>query len=307
MFWGIILLITIFNVLALFSKIAKWFWIELMRCIMPELPEVETITRGLAAHLNGNCFTEIKTFIAAIRYPLELAGRDDLLQHRIVAVRRRGRYIIIELENLMALVIHLGMSGNIRIVPETDLKRKHDHVFFCLPGGITMRYECPRRFGFIKVCKLSSAGVCPQMLESLGLEPLDPKFNGSYLKKALNKRTMKIKTAIMDNRIVVGVGNIYAAESLYRSKISPLRPAGLLTTKECGTLVSNIKTVLTEAISAGGTTISDYKHLDGSEGKFVQQLQIYGKAGQPCPCCSSIIERVVIGGRSSCYCPKCQK
>jgi formamidopyrimidine-DNA glycosylase len=274
---------------------------------MPELPEVETITRALSSHLTGNCFSGIKTFIAAIRYPLELTGRPELLNQPIVDVRRRGRYIIIELKNQMAFVIHLGMSGAIRIVPAEEPKRKHDHVFFCLPDSMTMRYECPRRFGFIKVCKLTSAGVCPDMLSALGKEPLSREFTGSYLYDALKGRSTKIKTAIMDNRIVVGVGNIYAAESLFRSGVSPLRPAGKLDRKECDGLVKNIKAILKQAIIAGGTTISDYKQVDGTEGSFVQQLQVYGKSGQLCPVCNTLIERVVLGGRSSCYCPKCQK
>ncbi len=274
---------------------------------MPELPEVETITRALAASLTGKHFTVIKTFIPAIRYPLDLENRPELVGQKIVSVRRRARYIIIELKNCWTFVMHLGMSGAIRIVPADEAKRKHDHVFFHLSDGRTMRYECPRRFGFIKTCLLDAPGAHPPVLVNLGVEPLSDEFTPDYLYDNLKKRSGPVKNAIMDNKIVVGVGNIYAAESLFLSGISPLRKASAVTRAQCAKMVKIIKEVLKRSIEAGGTTISDYKQVDGSEGKFVQQLKIYGKDGLPCPECSTIIQKAVLGGRSSCFCPKCQK
>ncbi len=274
---------------------------------MPELPEVETITRALSASLTGKHFTAIKTFIAAIRYPLDLENRPELVGQKIISVRRRARYIIIELKNRWAFVMHLGMSGAIRIVPADEPKRKHDHVFFHLSDGMTMRYECPRRFGFIKTCLLDAPGAHPSVLVNLGVEPLSDEFTPDYLYNNLQKRSMPVKNAIMDNKIVVGVGNIYAAESLFLCGISPLRKASTVTKAQCVKMVKIIKEVLKRSIEAGGTTISDYKQVDGSEGKFVQQLKMYGKDGQPCPECGTIVQKAVLGGRSSCFCPKCQK
>lgn len=274
---------------------------------MPELPEVETITRALDAHLNGKHFTAIKTFIPAIRYPLDLENRPELVGQKIIAVRRRARYIIIELKNRWAFVMHLGMSGAIRIVPAEETKRKHDHVFFHLSDGLTMRYECPRRFGFIKTCLLDAPGAHPSVLVNLGVEPLSDDFTADYLHENLKKRSGPVKNAIMNNKIVVGVGNIYAAESLFAAGVSPLRKASTLTRAQCAKLVKIIREVLKRSIEAGGTTISDYKQVDGSEGHFVQQLKIYGKYGLPCPECGTTVSKVILGGRSSCFCPKCQK
>lgn len=274
---------------------------------MPELPEVETVASALNLSMSGHCFTRIETFIDVIRYPLELKDRPELLNSIILKVRRRGRYIIIELENLNAIIIHLGMSGSIRIVEASEPRKKHEHVLFHLDDGMTMRFDCPRRFGFIKTCRLAAPDAEPNMLQELGVEPLSDDFSAKFLKKQLENKTGKIKNAIMDNRIVVGVGNIYAAESLYMSGIRPDRAAGTLSLAECRKLVDAVKIILRKAIEAGGTTVSDYRQVDGSEGKFVRQLKVYGKDGEQCPECGKIISKSVIGGRSSFFCTKCQK
>jgi formamidopyrimidine-DNA glycosylase len=274
---------------------------------MPELPEVETIKRALVPHLQGRCFSKIETFIDVVRYPLAPLKSPDLLKHEIISVRRRGRYIIIELDNLKCFIIHLGMSGSIRLAAPEDERRKHEHVVFHLSDGQTMRFDCPRRFGFIKVCTLSSTGSDPAELEHLGVEPLSDHFNAEFLYNALQKRHGKIKNVIMDNKLVVGVGNIYAAESLFASGISPIRAASTLNRAQCSRLTDAIKAVLLKSIEVGGTTIADYKSVDGSEGLFVNELRIYGKEGQPCPECGREILQQRLGGRSSCFCPKCQK
>ncbi|QSH41731.1 bifunctional DNA-formamidopyrimidine glycosylase/DNA-(apurinic or apyrimidinic site) lyase [Lentisphaerota bacterium ZTH] len=274
---------------------------------MPELPEVETVKNALSPHLDGRFFERIETHIGQLRYSLAPLYDKELRNEKIADVRRRGRYIIIELDNLKAFIIHLGMSGSIRIVEAAAERKKHEHVIWHMNGGMTMRFDCPRRFGFVKVCKLKAAGADPQELSHLGVEPLEPDFDAVYLYEASRKRTGSIKNFIMNNSIVVGVGNIYATEALFAAGIKPMRTAASLTRAECESLTKAVKAVLKRSIEVGGTTIADYKSVDGSEGKFVHELQVYGKKGQSCPVCNTEIEMTRLGGRSSCYCPKCQK
>ena len=274
---------------------------------MPELPEVETIVNALAREMTGEKFTRIETFIDVIRYPLTLHKEPELLNSEIVMVRRRARYIIIELANLHAVVIHLGMSGSIRIVPQNEARKKHEHVLFYLSNGQTMRFDCPRRFGFIKTCSLPTAGAQPPFLADLGLEPLSPKFTGHYFKTQTAKRRGAVKNLLMNNSIVVGVGNIYVAEAMFAAGVRPDRLGISLTEDDCKKLVKEVKKVLRQSIKAGGTTFSDYRQVDGSEGKFVRELKIYGRAGEPCLKCNTKIIKSTIGGRSSFTCPNCQK
>ncbi|MDD3117884.1 MAG: bifunctional DNA-formamidopyrimidine glycosylase/DNA-(apurinic or apyrimidinic site) lyase [Victivallales bacterium] len=274
---------------------------------MPELPEVETVKRALEARLPGHEFVRIETFVPALRYRLEPLHDAALLHDTIISVRRRARYLIIELAGCRALVLHLGMTGTVRIVPAETPRLKHEHVVFYLENGDTFRFDDPRRFGFIQPCRLEAPGAEPALLAGLGPEPLSTAFTPEYLAKAFAGRRTRVKTALMDNAIVVGIGNIYANESLFLSGINPLTPAGRITLEQCRLLVDNVRDTLQRAITAGGTTISDFKGVDGSEGKFVQQLHIYGKDGEPCPHCGTPIRRVVIGGRGSFYCSKCQK
>ena len=273
---------------------------------MPELPEVETVTNSLKKAIQGKNFRKIEVFIPKIRLPLELHREPSLLNRKIVSVRRRARYIIIELSNQHAIVIHLGMSGSIRVTAPEEKRRKHEHVVFHLDNDNTMRFDCPRRFGFVISCLLNAPGCDPNDLRHLGPEPLSRNFTGKYLQQQLQSRRLSIKSAIMDNRIVVGVGNIYANESLFLSGIDPGKPAEQLSPEQCKQLVREIKQVLRRAIKAGGTTVIDFKGLDGSEGEFARQLQIYGKADEPCGKCKTIIETTRIGGRSTYFCPNCQ-
>ena len=274
---------------------------------MPELPEVETITRALIPHLLNHKIMRIETHIEALRYPLAPLNNPKLLNKNIISVRRRARYIIIEMRGCHAFIIHLGMSGSLRIVPAKTSRLKHEHVIWQLDDGMTLRFDCPRRFGFVKACTLPEIGAEPLELNQLGLEPLSIEFDGAYLYKITRCRRCSIKSLIMNNVFVVGVGNIYVAEALFESRISPLRKAMSLSKKQCAKLVAEIKKVLVSSIEIGGTTIANYKSLDGSEGKFVQCLKIYGKNNQNCSICNTLIKQKKIAGRSSYYCPKCQK
>ncbi len=274
---------------------------------MPELPEVETISNALRPLILGHCFKRIDKFIDAIRYPLDWTDNPDLLDSPVTCVRRRARYMVIELENLNCIVFHFGMSGSIRLVPESEPRRKHEHLVFLLCNSQTLRFDCPRRFGFVQTCKLEASETEPSILPELGPEPLSDDFSGEYLKKTLKNRGAKLKNAIMDNKIVVGVGNIYVTEAMFAARVRPTRAASSLSLNECKRLVEEIKKVLIRSIHAGGTTISDYKSVDGSEGKFVRELQMYGRKGEPCPHCGTSVSHEVIGGRSSFFCQKCQK
>ena len=273
---------------------------------MPELPEVETITRALTTHLLAHKFTRIDTHIEGLRYSLEPLKNPELLNKKIVSVRRRARYIIIEMTKCHALIIHLGMSGSLRVVSIKTKRLKHEHVVWHLDDGMTLRFDCPRRFGFVKVCTLPKAGAEPVELNQLGTEPLSAEFDAAYLYTATRRRTGSIKSLIMNNAIVVGVGNIYVTEALFESGISPLRKAMSLTKKQCAKLVAKIKKVLAHSIEVGGTTIANYKSVDGSEGKFVQLLQVYGN-NKNCPVCDTPIRQKRLSGRNSYYCPRCQK
>lgn len=274
---------------------------------MPELPEVHTITNSLHQLLIEKSFIKIEVFTERLRFPLAPLLNPELLNQPIVDVRRRARYIVIELAHGHALVVHLGMTGVFREAQPSDERRKHEHVIFHLNHGDQLRFECPRRFSSIVPCILPSPGAEPPMLNHLGVEPLEKDFTAKYLHKELKKRKCALKIALMDNKNVVGIGNIYAAEILFKTGISPLRLANQVTLKECSVLVKTAKAVLNAAIRAGGTTFSDYRQLDGSEGKFERELLVYGRKGEPCYQCSTPIATVSHGGRTSFYCPECQK
>ncbi|MEG1980104.1 MAG: bifunctional DNA-formamidopyrimidine glycosylase/DNA-(apurinic or apyrimidinic site) lyase, partial [Victivallaceae bacterium] len=205
------------------------------------------------------------------------------------------------------LLLHYGMSGVVRMVAQSEERRKHEHVSMNLTNGRSLRFECTRRFSIFEVHELEKGKLYPAVLDELGVEPLSDEFTVEYLFAALSARRGALKNAIMDNAIVVGIGNIYAAESLFDAGLSPLRSANTLSLVECEKLVMAAKRILAESIAIGGTTIHDYRQVDGSEGKFVNNLKMYGREGERCPVCGSIIEQCRIGGRSSCYCPRCQK
>ncbi len=274
---------------------------------MPELPEVETITNALKKSILGLSFVKIETYFPRLRYELKVHQEPKLLNSNVISVRRRARYTIVELENQFAITFHYGMTGAVRICAPSEERKKHEHVIFHLSDGQQLRFEDPRRFGHIEHSKLSARGAEPDEFKKLGPEPLTKEFNANHLFEAFKNKKTAIKIAIMDNKTVVGVGNIYANESLFSSGISPLTPANEVSKYRLKRFVDNIKTTLEKAITAGGTTIADFKGVDGQEGKFAQELQVYGREGESCVTCKTEVQKIKQGGRSTFYCPKCQK
>lgn len=274
---------------------------------MPELPEAENIARALKRVLVNCQIKRVEVFTPAMREPLTPLLSAGLENHRIIDVRRRGRYVVAELDDKRALLMHFGMSGVVRVESPEIPRRKHEHVFIHLDNGLIFRFECTRRFSLLKVCDLPKIGTWPAELDHLGVEPLAEEFNQDYLYKKSRGHKGCIKNFIMNNEIVVGIGNIYAAETLYAAGVSPLRETDSISRQECSKIAECAKRILTKAIAQGGTTISDFLNVDGSEGKFAQELAVYGKKGEPCPKCGTLIELKKIGGRSSYFCPKCQK
>lgn len=270
---------------------------------MPELPEVETTRRGIEPHLVGKAIKKITIHNPQLRWPVPkevhvLAGAT------VNAVNRRGKYLLIEVAAGTAIV-HLGMSGSLRICHAIEDRRKHDHVELILESGAILRFHDPRRFG----CFLWQAAGDPahKLLEKLGPEPLSDDFNGDYLFKATRKRQLAIKNFIMNSAIVVGVGNIYASESLFMAGIRPTRSAKRITKKEAQLLADVIKKVLQRSITQGGTTLRDFINSDGNPGYFAQSLQVYGREGEPCRACETTIKQKVLGQRSTFYCSSCQR
>lgn len=272
---------------------------------MPELPEVETVAAALRQHLPGKKITAVIARCEKLRRPIPITALQKEVNSLICKVWRRAKYLLIDLSSGRTLVIHLGMSGTLRLVPENDAAERHDHFDIRLDDGNILRYRDPRRFGLITLVTPDAEGQIAE-LGNLAPEPLSKEFNAEYLYRISRKRTVPIKTFIMDQRRVVGVGNIYASESLFRARIRPTLKAGTLSRKRCWLLVDTIKAVLTEAIAIGGTTISDFYGVDGSEGAFALKLQVYGRTGEPCNVCGSPIKKITLGGRSTFYCPKCQ-
>lgn len=273
---------------------------------MPELPEAETIGRALHRTLTGKTITQLEVFTPAMRtslLPLKSAGLPGL---KFTGIRRRGRYLMADLSDKRTLLMHFGMSGVVRVEGADVPRRKHEHVFIHLDDGKIFRFECTRRFSLLEIHTVNEK-LLPESLAKLGAEPLEDEFTGKMFFEVCRKRSVPVKNLLMDNAIVTGIGNIYAAEALFAAQVDPRRSGNTLTLKECEKITAAAKKILLAAIECGGTTISDFRHVDGSEGKFVQNLQIYGKKGDSCPICGKIIESVRIGGRSSFFCPGCQK
>ncbi|GDY14540.1 formamidopyrimidine-DNA glycosylase [Planctomycetota bacterium] len=264
---------------------------------MPELPEVETVRAGLEGLLKDAVIVRVEPHRSGLRRPF---GDLSALSGPVRAVRRRAKYLLIDAAKA-TLLSHLGMTGSWRI---GDAPRAHDHLTLHLADGRRAVFNDPRRFGLAAL--LDAAGHHP-VLAGLGPEPLDPAWDGAALRVALRGRKAAIKAMIMDQRIVVGVGNIYAQEALFRSSIRPQRPAGRLDLAACHRLVAAIKTVLNEAISVGGSTISDFVHAGGGTGLFQHRFQVYDRGGQPCVICGAALRRTAIAGRTTCWCPRCQR
>jgi len=270
---------------------------------MPELPEVETVVNGLKPQITGATLVSVSDSGKNLRYPLP--DFSTLLQQHIQSVERRAKYLLFHFEHGQTLIWHLGMTGQFHVLAKDESKAKHEHVCLHFSDGQTLRYRDTRRFGYAGLCD-SHLLAQHAWFAKLGVEPLLDDFNAEHLKNSLKMRKISIKQAIMDNHVVVGVGNIYASESLFRSKIHPNQQANSLKPAQYKSLVSNIKTVLAEAIEAGGSTISDFVKADGKPGYFAHSFQVYGRDKQPCFICKASIEKIVLGGRASFFCPKCQ-
>jgi formamidopyrimidine-DNA glycosylase len=272
---------------------------------MPELPEVETICRGLRQEVLGSSFTVCEVNRSGLRVPFPINLEQSLVGKKILEIARRAKYILVHLSGGMSLIIHLGMSGKILIENDKRPCTKHDHLVLHLDNGKVITLNDPRRFGLVELIS-TKAILNHQLFATLGPEPLGDEFTDKYLEKTLKNKKLPVKLALMDNSVVVGVGNIYCSESLFRSKISPLRSANSLSSSEMKILVANIKETLQDAINAGGSSLRDYQHVNGDIGRFQHNFLVYGREGKDCKNCADKIVRIVQGGRSTFYCPSCQ-
>lgn len=271
---------------------------------MPELPEVETTRRGIAPYLEGRRIARIVVRNARLRHPVspQLAreARGQILQ----VVDRRGKYLLLRCP-AGTIIIHLGMSGSLRVLPGDVPVERHDHLDIVLSGGHVLRLRDPRRFGSVIWTRQD-----PQehaLLRGLGPEPLSDEFGGDYLYHRSRGRRLAIKQFIMDHHIVTGVGNIYASEALFLAGIHPARASGRISQERYERLAEGVKQVLAQAIAQGGTTLRDFYNGEGKPGYFQRQLKVYGRAGQPCATCGQPVAQIRQGQRSSFYCPACQR
>jgi formamidopyrimidine-DNA glycosylase len=271
---------------------------------MPELPEVETTRRGILAHTQNRLITAVTVRNRHLRWPVPARLHANLCNTRILAIQRRGKYLIFETGGGFMLV-HLGMSGSLRIDAAGRAPKKHDHVEWTLDNGSLLRLHDPRRFGSVHWIK-DSPGDHP-LLRDLGPEPLAAEFDGDYLHRISRHRKCAVKHFIMNSKIVVGVGNIYANEALFLAGIAPGRAANRVSAAQFGQLAAAIKAVLEDAIHKGGTTLRDFVNAEGNPGYFRLQLRVYDKAGHPCGRCGHVIRHKVMGQRSSYYCAQCQR
>jgi formamidopyrimidine-DNA glycosylase len=275
---------------------------------MPELPEVETVRRGLALKMSGRRILRAELRRSDLRRPFPPALAARLDGARIGALGRRGKYLLIELDGDGLLLLHLGMSGRVTAGGAALPAAPHDHVVLTLDDGTVIRFNDPRRFGLIDYVPRGEAAHHP-LLAGLGPEPLEPGFDGDYLAGVLAGKLTPIKSALLDQRIVAGLGNIYVCEALFRARLSPRRLAGSIGPTRAHRLVAAIRSVLTEAIAAGGSSLRDYVQADGGLGYFQHRWAVYGHEGEPCPgCdCNEGVRRIVQSGRSTFFCAKRQR
>lgn len=271
---------------------------------MPELPEVETTKNGVAPLIIGKTIKDIRLHAKQLRTPLNKKDFAPFIGTQFTSVVRRAKYLLLHSSiSNHAIVIHLGMSGSLRVNPATSKRQKHDHVSLFFTDNTVLRLHDPRRFG---MCQPITLHPLPRFLAQLGVEPLSPDFNLSYLYPLAQRRKAAIKSLIMDQKIVVGIGNIYATEALFRANIAPFAPCHTLSKKRLERLIAHCKAVLEEGIQQGGTTLKDFTHVDGKAGYFQQTLAVYARANQPCVHCGTRIQSMIIAGRNSAFCPHCQ-
>ncbi len=274
---------------------------------MPELPEVEVLRRSLEPHLVGERIERVEVWNAALREPV---SRRKLARatrgQRITALSRRSKYLLLHLDGGTTLVIHLGMSGRLTLVPASAPRERHEHVGFYLASGRRLRFRDPRRFGLV-LALASRSLEGDRHFCHLGVEPLVNGFDGQCLASLARGRRGPVKSFLMDGRIVGGLGNIYATEALYRSGIHPTRSVARISMARWERLARSVQETLVQAIEEGGTTLSDFTDGEGRRGDFQVSLSVYGREGEGCPCCGKPIRRIVQAGRSSFYCPGCQR
>lgn len=272
---------------------------------MPELPEVEVICRGLAPHLVGQRLVAIVFGQHKLRLPRPGAKEIRLARgETISAVTRRAKYIVITLENSVRIIIHLGMTGRLGLFPQGSPAIKHDHASWRLANNMELRFNDTRRFGSVQI--LGPDSGTDELFANLGPDPFWPTFTGGYLAGKAGNRTQAVKNFLMDNRVVTGIGNIYACEILFATGINPATPVGLIGPQDWRRIVAQSREILAEAITQGGTTISDYVNSNGEKGYFQVRLQVYGRVGQTCRACGKVVQKSVIGGRATFFCGQCQ-
>jgi len=270
---------------------------------MPELPEVETTRRGIEPHITQRAVTEVRVRQPQLRWPIP-ADLPQLIEgHSVREVKRRGKYLLVGFDN-GELLIHLGMSGSLRVLPQQTKANKHDHIDILFDSGMMIRLTDPRRFGAVL---WQHKGEVHTLLASLGPEPLTDAFEVEHLAKACKGRSQAIKLLIMNSHVVVGVGNIYANEALFRAGIDPRRASGKISKTRLARLVEEIKAVLGYAITRGGTTLRDFLASDGKPGYFAQELSVYGRGGEPCKHCTKPLKELRLGQRSTVFCTQCQR
>lgn len=272
---------------------------------MPELPEVETLRCYLNLRLVNLAINELVKTRDRLRYTLSNQLEANVKGGKIIGCRRRAKYLLIDLDNGYSIIIHLGMSGRLTLQDNNYIIKKHDHLIFYLNNSQILVFNDPRRFGMLYTMPTSS--IEKQFFSRLGVEPLSANISLEYLKNKLLNRNRPIKNLLMDNHIIVGIGNIYASESLFQAQIHPVVPGHSLASAEINRLILAIQNVLAQAIKAGGTTLKDFVSGDNKPGYFQQQLQVYGRQNQPCRSCNTIIEKIQQAGRATFYCPTCQK
>ena len=288
---------------------------------MPELPEVETVRRGLTPAMEGRRFVKVEVRRGDLRWPLPRGFAQRLRGKTVEGLGRRAKYLLADLSSGDVLLMHLGMSGSFRVGKDStpgnyhhhrSSSRTHDHVVFHMSNGATVTFNDPRRFGSMKLVSRAKLEQEP-LLRALGPEPLGNEFDAAMLAKACAGTRTSLKAALSDQRVVAGLGNIYVCEALFRARLSPLRSASTIADRHgkpnerAERLVNAIKAVLLDAIEAGGSSLRDHRKADGSLGDFQHNFQVYDREGQPCPACKGKIRRIVQLGRSTFYCPSCQR
>ena len=270
---------------------------------MPELPEVETTRQGIAPFCEQATVEEVIVRNPSLRWPVPRDLAEQLQRQRINAVERRAKYLLLRIGD-GTVIVHLGMSGSLRVITDDSPPQTHDHVELRLDSGVRLRYNDPRRFG----CWLwSTEPESHPLPASLGPEPLAPEFTGPYLRRQAQGRKTPVKSLLMDNHVVVGVGNIYANEALYKAGIHPQRPAGRISLDRYHRLAAAVRETLSAAILAGGTTLRDFVNSDGKPGYFAQSLLVYGRGGEPCHHCQRPLKEIRMNQRTTVYCPRCQR